>query len=109
MTISVGIIGAVIFFPMGTRRRFLRWVPYQGFGTPRFSYQLSMTATVFGHAPGVGTGEPLKRYGKRKRSIDSGVPFGKAGGCFLRAGQGPTRRSVVNSWNSRNRNRVDRE
>ena len=53
-----------------------------GVDTPFF-----FTFVLFGqpyHPPfkADGTSEPRSRYGKRKRSINSGVPFGKGGGVF---------------------------
>jgi hypothetical protein len=57
---------------MGARIGFLGWVPYQGFGTPLFSYHCN----VIGHIRGPGPASLLKSYGQRKRSIKFGVPFG---------------------------------
>ena len=46
--------------PMGTRKNYPGWVPYQGFGTPSFSrtsYHGNLPATL----EGAGTGEPQQR------------------------------------------------
>jgi len=41
---------------------------------------------VIGHTLGSGPASLLERYGSTKRCIDSGVPFGRASGCFWWAG-----------------------
>jgi len=67
-----------------------RWEPAkdssdgtEGFGTPLFSYPSFHDGNVIGHIWGPGPASLLERYGERKRSIDSGVPFGKGTGLFL--------------------------
>jgi len=90
--------------PMGTRIRFLGWVPYQGLGTPLFPTH-STTAT---------SSATLGDRDRRASTVVTGrriVPsiaeslFGRVWGCFWRAGRGPewsapTRRAAVKSRNS---------
>ena len=63
---------------MGTHIRFLGWVPYQGFGTPLFSYH----GNVIGHIRGPRPASLNSGYGSTHRSIVSGVPLGKGTGVF---------------------------
>ena len=72
---------------MGTRRKFLGWVPYQGLGTPSFPNRSSMTATVVARMRGPGPARLNSGYGSTHRSIESGAPFGKGTGVFWRAGR----------------------
>jgi hypothetical protein len=65
-------------FPMGIRRRFLGWVPYQGLGTPSPSPPFR-NSNLFDHAPRAETAESPSSYGAVDRSINSGVSFGKGG------------------------------
>ena len=80
------------FSPMGTRIRFLGW-NQTGFGTPLFFCPPFIIAKSTATSGGRGPASLLESYGKRKRSIDSGVPFRKGTGRFLRASQRPRRKS----------------
>jgi hypothetical protein len=75
--------------PMGTRKNYPGWVPYQRLDTPLFLPGTSMRANVVGHTRGPGPASLLKRYGQRKRSIKPGVPFGKGTGGVLAGRSGP--------------------
>ena len=77
------------FSSMGTRIRFLGWVPYQGLGTPSFPIHPSITATVINHTRGPGPASLNSGYGWTYRSIESGVPLGKGPGVLWRAGGRP--------------------
>jgi hypothetical protein len=67
---------------MGTRKRFLGWY-LSGIEHPLFFVPTFHEGNVIGHAKGPGPASLLERNGKRKRSIDSGVPFEKGWGCFF--------------------------
>src|ERR1700741_4120146 len=89
---------------MGTRVKFLGWVPYQGLGTPLFLRPIR-EGKVVGHPRGTGTSEPQQRLRAEETIHQSGVPLGKGTGVFWRAGRppewnAPTRRAAVNSGNS---------
>src|SRR5262249_15355332 len=63
---------------MGTHLRFLRWVPYQGFG-PLLSWRHYHRPRSKGRGPA----SLLSSYGAVDRSINSGVSFGKGGWGYL--------------------------
>jgi hypothetical protein len=69
------------FSPMGTRRRFLGWVPYQGLGTPSI-YRPSVTATSSASHQGPG---PASLLGATVGWIVPPIwsPFWKRGGAVL--------------------------
>jgi hypothetical protein len=88
---------------MGTRIRFLGWVPYQGLGTPSF-------LPPFRHDNLIGHGlrdrdraSLSSSYGAVDRSINLGVPFRKGGGVVLmgRFGLRPQRAETAGSWNAK--------
>jgi hypothetical protein len=59
--------------PMGTRRRFLGWVPYQRLGTPSLAPAIR-NGNIIGHAPGgPGPASLLTSYGSRKRCVKDGT------------------------------------
>src|SRR5437763_285121 len=96
---------------MGTRKRFLGWVPYQGLGTPLFPAPLFDEGNVIGHIRGPGPASLNGRHGRGNDPSLSESLLGRVRGCFggpvsIR-GDEPMRRSAVISWNSRNRNLVD--
>ena len=65
---------------MGTRRGFLGWVPYQGFGTPSFFHD----GNLIGHSSrdrDRRASRELRSYGE-EAVRQSGVPLGRTGGVL---------------------------
>ncbi len=95
------------FSPMETRKSFLGW--YQPWiGHPPFSYQPFHDEKSLATLRGPGPASLNSATGRRIVPSKSGAPFG-TGTLFLRPVRCPgwnelTRRSAVNSGNSRNRN-----
>jgi len=68
--------------PMGTRQNSPGWEPTRDLAPPLL-LPPSMIARSAATLRGPGPASLPERYGKRKRYIDSGVPFGRAPGFFV--------------------------